>query len=89
MDSLQRYPFCVVGDRELSMQSGADFYAVKREIRSCRIGNGRSCCHHGRKVSPVNKANAIVSLLELPGQPSSRLQEDGTDALFPDRSCRR
>lgn len=28
------------------MQSGADFYAAKREILSCRIGTGRSCCQH-------------------------------------------
>lgn len=89
-DSLRRYPFCAVGDRELSMQSGAGSCAVRREIRSCHIGNGRSCCHHERKASPANKASAVVSLLELPGQSTSEwLQEDGAHVLFPGKSCPR
>lgn len=75
VDSLQRYPFCAVGDRELSMQSGADSYAAKREIRSCHIGNGRSCYHHERKSFPANKSYTMVSLLELPGRPTSEFKE--------------
>lgn len=61
MNPLQRYPFCAVVGRELSMQFGADSYAARREIRSCHIGNGRSCYHHERKVFPEKKSYAMIS----------------------------
>lgn len=48
------------------MQSGADSYAARREIRSCHIENERSCCHHERKVFPENKSCAMISLLNCP-----------------------
>lgn len=63
VNSLQRYPFYAVGGREWSMQSGADSYAARREIRSCHIENGRSCYHHERKVFPEKKSCAMISLL--------------------------
>lgn len=50
---LLKSPSCAAGGIGWSRRFDAGFCAAGIEIRSCRFGIGRFCCHHGRRVCPA------------------------------------
>lgn len=63
----QRYPSCACVGREWSRLFCEGSCAAGTETRSCHSGNGRPCCHRGRRACPVITNTLSVDVFTLGG----------------------
>ena len=63
----QRYPSCAGDGRGRSRRYGGGSCAGGKATRTCRSGNGRSCCRHGRTAYPNGFKENMSALLVTVG----------------------